>query len=515
MAKILVVDDELFYREMVSDVLGRAGHEVIQAKDGREGVDAVGRGDIDTVLCDVVMPGMDGLAVLSKVKQKSPEIPVIMLSAHEEKRMVLQALRRGAFDYQRKPLSPQELVLVVERALEWHRLQSEQKKKLERLASLESGAKHLSDMVGKDVRLEALAGEYDLLESSVKTVADLLECERVSIMLLDPEEKELKVSVSAGMSKAMVKQESKPPKKSVSAYVLDTGKALLVSDVCEDDRVDEAAFSQQYKTKSFVVAPIKIGGKVVGTINANDRKDRRPFDEDDLYLLRTLSYQVSASLQLAIHTHELERDRARLKRLAEFQKVLIHYLEPEEMLTDLLKKCQDMMNVVNAAVFLREENTDYLTIRAGYNGQKPMSKKNIIQVGESVTGLVAQQGKMFLSNAPAKDKRFVAKTEWPGKGEIKNILAAPIKLSGSVIGVIRLLNKRNGPFVREDAELLRDVADSLSIAIRNMKLYEQLNHSVEEVINANRNLQKVNDELNMKAREAEALRKRLAAGGRT
>jgi GAF domain-containing protein len=96
---------------------------------------------------------------------------------------------------------------------------------------------------------------------------------------------------------------------------------------------------------------------------------------------------------------------------------------------------------------------------------------------------------------------------------IRTMLAAPIRLSNTTIGVIRLLNKRSGGFSQSDASLLGDVADSLSIAIRNMKLYEQLNHSVEEIITANRNLQQVNDELALKAKELEMMKKMLVKGG--
>lgn len=515
MAKILVVDDELFYRELVTDILKKAEHEVFQARDGREALDQlIARPNLDVILTDVVMPGMDGLAVLSKVRARDASIPVIMLSAHEDHRMVLQALRRGAFDYQRKPITSQELVLAVDRALEYRKLQNEQRRKLERLASLENGVKRLSEMMVGNVTFEALREEYALLESTVKMVSEVMECERVSLMLLDQNGENLRVAVSIGMDPGLIRQENRPVKQSISRQVLDTGEAMLVADVDADERVKPNEFSEQYKTKSFVVAPLRIGDKTVGTINVVDKQDGTAFDEDDLYLLRTLSYHVSSSLSHAIHTGELERDRQRLMRLAEFQKILIHYLEPEEMLRDLLQKCQDMLDVVCAAVFLKEDFSEDLQLRVGFNGKKQMTSKMTVPMGESVTGLVARDGKTMIVNNPDSDPRFIAETEWPGKGAIRTMLAAPVRLSNTTIGVIRLLNKRSGGFTTNDAALLGDVADSLSIAIRNMKLYEQLNHSVEEIITANRNLQMLNDELALKAKELEAMKKMLARGGK-
>ncbi len=514
MARILVIDDELFYREHVSDVLGKAGHDVVKAQGGKEGVNLFGQDEtIEAVLCDVVMPGFDGMAVLSKIRQKNDSVPVIMLSAHEEHRMVLQAMRRGAFDYQRKPISPQELVLAVDRALEYSRLQVEKVSKLERLATLENGAQRLSQMVTDGgIPLEALAQEYELLESAVGMVSELLQCDRVSIMMLDPEDGTLKVAVSVGLSKSHISQEAKPAKESVSSYVLKTGQGILVSNAEEDKRVPESAFSSQYKTQSFVVAPVKIGEKIVGTINANDKKNGSEFNEDDLFLLRTMSHHVSASLSHAIQTSEMKRDRQRLQRLTEFQRVLIHYLEPEQMMCDLLQKVQDLMNTVNVAIFLQDDEGGDLVLKMGFNGKKEMSKKIVIRYGESITGLAAKEGKLFMINSPEKDRRFIMEAEWPGKGVIRSMLVAPIRLSGQTIGAIRLLNKRSGPFNQDDAQLLKDVADPLSIAIRNMKLYEQLNKSVEDIIEANRNLEKANDELAMKAKELEVLEKVVRGG---
>jgi CheY-like chemotaxis protein len=508
MAKVLIVDDELFYREHVGDVLKKAGHEVIRASSGKEAVDLLPRTEgIDLVLCDVVMPGFDGMAVLSKVKKFDENIPVIMLSGHEDHRTVLLALRKGAFDYQKKPISPQELVLTVQRAADLKKLQQDQKTKLDRLVSLENGSKKLSEMVLCDVSLEGLSEEYELLDITVQMVSELLDCNRVSIMILDPTDKRLKVAVSVGLSKNLIKEESKPADKSVSSYVLETGQGILVTDADEDKRVPSSGFSGQYKTNSFVVAPIIIGDQVVGTINANDKKDKAPFNEEDLFMLRTLGHQASVTLSLAIRNSEMERDRVKLKRLSDFQKILIRYLEPQDMLRDLLRNCQEQLNVMNAAVFLKDDFTEDLQLRMGFNGENAMSKKLLIKQGVSITGLAAKQGKIFLLNKPESDKRFVKEIEWPGKGKIRGILAAPIRFSNSTIGVIRLLNKRDGVFTKEDAALLKDVTDSLAIAIRNMMLYEQLNQSVEEIILANRNLELVNDELRMKAKELEVLKK--------
>ncbi len=509
MARVLMIDDELFFREFVADVLRKAKHEVVLANDGREGLEAFGSGEFQVVILDVVMPQMDGLAVLSKIRHADPGVPVIMLSAHEDQRMVLQALRRGAFDYQRKPLSAQELKLTVGRAIKHYDLVSSQQKKVQHLSRLEEGAKQLSVLIAQDFQTQDLEAQYEILEHTVQMVSQALNCDRVSLMLHNAETGVLKMAVSIGFSKSMIKKESKPAKESVVGYVLESGEPVLVEDVDEDERFNASEYASQYKTSSFIIAPLRLGDKIIGTINANDKRTGAAFNEEDLLILRTVSYQISALLMNALTTSALRRDRERLRVLTEFQRILIHYLEPEDMLQDLLRKCQEMMNVISCTVFLKDDFSDELHLRAGLNGDKIIKRKQVIHMGESLTGWVAEHGKILVVNSPESDKRFISEVEWPGKGTIRNILIAPLNITGNTIGVLRLLNKKKASFTIEDANLLRDIADSLSIAIRNMWLYEQLNQSVEEIISTNRALQLANDELALKAKELEAMKKML------
>ncbi len=510
MAGILVVDDELFYREMIADLLRKDGHEVFTAKDGRECLDLSKKARIDLALVDIVMPGsMDGLLVLSKLKQNDPELPVIMLTAYEDHRTVLQSLRRGAFDYQHKPISAQELKHAVHKALEARELMVEKKEKLRRMARLEEGAKRLSSMVAGGFKLPAIPQGFEMLNTIVGLVAEALDCDRVSVMLLDPETRKLKVAVAKGFSKELIKKESGNAKKSVSSHVLETREAVLVKDVDKDERFQHSKRASQYRTRSFVIAPIEVGDEIIGTINANDKKDRGEFTEDDLTMVKTFSHQVSLTLRHAFLVEDLRRDKDRLELLNEMRKTLIRYLEPEEMLKDLVRKCQEMMGVASTSVFLKDELTGDLVLHTGLAKERDLSRKIRIPWGESITGWVAMKGKRIrVNHLDEKDKQYKPDMEWPFKGKIVNLLAAPISISGQVIGVLRLLNKLKGEFTEEDEELLQDVTDSLAVAIRNLRLYEQLQRSVDEVVVTNRMLQQVNDELKMKARELESLRQR-------
>ncbi|HEU0296706.1 MAG TPA: response regulator transcription factor [Anaerolineales bacterium] len=116
MTKILVVDDEPSITNLVSAYLKPEGYEVIIASDGNAGLKAARTFKPDLVILDVMLPGMDGIELLSRLRRES-EVYVIMLTARTEETDKIVGLSVGADDYVTKPFSPRELVARVKAAL--------------------------------------------------------------------------------------------------------------------------------------------------------------------------------------------------------------------------------------------------------------------------------------------------------------------------------------------------------------------------------------------------------------
>lgn len=108
--KVLVVDDSDFMRMMLKDILTRQGHTMLQAKDGQECFDMLQGETVDVCVLDIGMPGMDGIEVLHKIKEKNPALKVIMLSALSQENIVKQALQLGADSFVVKPFQAQCLI---------------------------------------------------------------------------------------------------------------------------------------------------------------------------------------------------------------------------------------------------------------------------------------------------------------------------------------------------------------------------------------------------------------------
>lgn len=115
--RVLVVDDEEFVRRLVGQILGRGGYDLDFAADGEAALARMQAGRPDLVILDLLMPGMDGWAVLEHMRRRPGMPPVIVLTGHGSYEAFTRAVRGGVSGYVSKPFSLDELLLTVSRAL--------------------------------------------------------------------------------------------------------------------------------------------------------------------------------------------------------------------------------------------------------------------------------------------------------------------------------------------------------------------------------------------------------------
>ena len=147
---ILVVDDELGLRHTLTLILQAEGHAVRAASDGATGLERLGEAPADLIICDVRMPGLDGLAFLEKYKEMGGSALVIMMSAYGDDEAALEAIRRGAYDFIAKPFRADQVLLVVRKAIEREGLRREVAQLHDELVALRAP----SGIVGRSPKLE-------------------------------------------------------------------------------------------------------------------------------------------------------------------------------------------------------------------------------------------------------------------------------------------------------------------------------------------------------------------------
>jgi len=125
MATILYVDDEPAAGLILEDTLKRAGHRAIGARNVPEALHALAQGGIDLIISDYLMPGITGLELLAMLRSEDLDVPLIMLTGYASIEHAVSAIKAGAIDYITKPVSPEQLELAVDQALEFVRLRHE------------------------------------------------------------------------------------------------------------------------------------------------------------------------------------------------------------------------------------------------------------------------------------------------------------------------------------------------------------------------------------------------------
>lgn len=128
MFEILVVDDDQRMRQLMGEILTEEGYEVTSVGDGREALLLLKEKEFDVLVTDLKMPYVDGIELLAFARKVQPDCPVVMVTAHGTVESAIEAMKKGAYDYLQKPFEPDELQLLVARAVErrWLRRQNRQ-----------------------------------------------------------------------------------------------------------------------------------------------------------------------------------------------------------------------------------------------------------------------------------------------------------------------------------------------------------------------------------------------------
>jgi len=127
MPRILIIDDERAIRSTLKEILEFEDYTVDEAEDGLKGLQQLSKSKYDVVLCDIKMPGMDGIEVLEKAMELVPDTPFIMVSAHGTIDTAVEATKKGAYDFLQKPPDLNRLLVSVRNALDKSNLVTETK----------------------------------------------------------------------------------------------------------------------------------------------------------------------------------------------------------------------------------------------------------------------------------------------------------------------------------------------------------------------------------------------------
>jgi DNA-binding response OmpR family regulator len=489
-ARVLVVDDERFFREAIRELLEGEGLAVVSAGTAAEALEAAGDPEVGVVVLDIQLPDQSGLEVLRALRERRPEVRVVMLSAHTDQEFVLEALRLGACDYLAKPLHEEELRLSVGRALDSYGLAT-------RFGALRG-------------RVGALAGELERLQEApaedrgalaarlAEATARLLGAGKTSVLLREPQGDQLRVAAAVGR-KDLTELDPVTIGQGVAGRAVAQGEAIVVDDVARDPRFAPSA-PDRYESGAFVVMPLGRGGEAFGALCATDRRDGAGFPEEDVALLRLLGLALAPALD---PTAPLAEPVAEPEALAEITggaaapggagdgelaravcDAMTAEVEPERVLRAALGAVAERLDAAPVSVYLLDGGSGALRREAQVGDGA--SDRATLPRDAGLTALAVQNGEAIASAGAGADPRCDAAVDTPEDGAARPLWVLPLRFRGRVLGVCRLFPSDPGALAPRAAEGL---AAALSAAIRNVLLYRSLVESIEEVAQVRREAQ--------------------------
>src|SRR2546426_510923 len=299
-ASILVIDDERQVRTVFEEALTGRGYSVDLAEDGKQAIEKVEVKRFDVVICDLKMPGIDGLETIRRIQAIHRDIQFIVITAHGTFESAIESLRVGAFDFLQKPVVLKDLLFSVGKALERRDL-------LERLALYE-----LSRTIFSTLEPDLLYGRI------VKAAIDVLGADDASLMLLD-ENRELSIAISTSLQQEILAATHLAIGERVAGRVAQQQEpAVINDDVTGDERF--AGVRALRSIKAAIVCPLTMRGELLGVLNVNRVKKTTRYGERDRQSAMILSSLVALALGNARLHKELQ---ARLQQISDTQEEVI------------------------------------------------------------------------------------------------------------------------------------------------------------------------------------------------
>jgi two-component system NtrC family sensor kinase len=319
--KILIIDDR---REnivfLANSILKPKGYDIITAMDGEKGLHRALEEKPDLIIMDLRMPKMNGLEVLSALRQEQCHIPVILTTFHGSESVVVEAFRLGAKDYVIKPYTVEDIEEAITRTLGEGR--AEEKAQLrERIKEVnqqwERRFRELSTLHDIGRAVTSLLDLDKVVNRVVEAAVFLTGAEEGFLLLVDQETKELYLRAGKGLSHKEARSFRVKVADSLSGQVITTGKPIMVSSVKDQEKFK---LKTGYLVKSLLHVPLKLRDEVIGVLSVHNRISPKAFADNDLRTLITLASYAAMTIENARLYQSMKQRAQQLSKSLSAQK---------------------------------------------------------------------------------------------------------------------------------------------------------------------------------------------------
>lgn len=322
---ILVVDDDLEIHGLLRACIQPLGYDTVATDNGRRGLEMLESGEFNVAILDLMLPDLNGMEILRRIRKQRPEIEIIVLTAYASLETAIEAMRLGAYDYVTKPFYADTIRSAVRRAVEKQNLALERKRAEEALI------RNLEDRLATEEALRQSNLELALLHRASQTFSSTLELDKVmatmleevrhlldavlcSVWLIDPETGDLVCRQATGPQHEVLQGWRLRPGEGLAGWVAQNGQSLVVADAQADERHFSGVEQQTgLVLRSMLSVPLRFKRGVIGVLQVSDIGIGR-FKPTDLRLLEPLASAAAVAIENARLYEQAQQEIAERKR---------------------------------------------------------------------------------------------------------------------------------------------------------------------------------------------------------
>lgn len=467
---ILIVDDSATSRTWAKVVLERAGYSVREAEDGGEALLMVEAQPPDLILLDVILPGLDGYVVTSRLRQdpRYEAIPIILVTTLGDVTSRVRGLEAGANDFLTKPPDQSELLARVKTMLRLR--QSHQELEAEKAKS------ELLYRVSREISAEL---DLDtLLARILHLTIEAFDALSSSIVLLDEQGKAIRkiaqhrdgtVTVSGGVWEEIIQ-------KGLAGWVIRNQQATVIADTRQDARwvvVEES----HARMLSALAVPLLSAGHVSGALVLTHEQPRY-FKPAHLDLMWSIASQAAIVIEKA-RAFQKEQLRARqLQLINRAGQRATAILDPDELLREMAMLISQAFDYYYVAFALCQGNeVVFEGFGCGRNPEIALPPHRVPISGLGIITWAARHGKSLLVPDVHRDNRYRAVAELP---DTVAELAVPMQIGEEILGILDVQSDRPGQLTEEQVPLVETLARQVAVALRNAQLFREIQRRLRE-----------------------------------
>jgi len=479
--KILIIDpiDDAPLRSTLEKQFGLT---VSHQQNGRSALQLLQTQRPDLVVLNAGLSDPPAPVLLAELTAKEINLPVVLIGANGKTANGYDYDYNNIIGWINQPFTAADLASLIQSVLEVP-LSSKDlvlAKRVELIDANQQLTHRVEELetlfeIGKSVTsLLDLEGVLGLL---VKSAVKLTGADEGYLLLVDEASGDLYLRAQANLGINKTQDFRMKVNDSISGQVIQTGRPITLS-----TERNTLKFKTGLTVNSLLNVPVKVGTEVIGVLGINNRVQKRVFGLNDEKLLSALADWAAISIQnarLYATTKEYGRD---LKLINNVSRLVSSTLDVEKIPRLLIQRTAEIFEAECGSLALVDEAKNAVVFLTAYDsdGKEITRLRNFVMpLGEGIVGAVAQTGIPHIVNNAPEHPGWSPTADRLTGFTTRKLVAVPLIVEGKVIGVMELLNRKEGDFEQRDVELLSLVASSTAIALKNAQQYTALKQANE------------------------------------